>query len=420
MAQGVRRCSRLLPHQVVPAPVSLTIVPRRGLASTLVQGRGGSSRVPSARGRSRITYSSPAGVNPPRPLKKRRSSGSAVPGPAPAPAGSAPGVPAAVSGSGTVSGAAFSASRTKGASPPASRRSTASSSSPTRPGSRGQSSGIRIEAPGPVTAGWPESTAAARGSASSRYPGGASGPVRWASALPPPLSMARAMAFPRRRSARRAAASSRSAAVPRIQSTRNSAPGSRTASTRRARAGSSTFPAVPESGPAATRARGAPGLRPRPRNRARSVSWPSGASPPRSPPRERASRAWTRRGCASPSARGRRRTRSARRAGSYSVWRKSLENTGWAAWAAKGFSTGSTKVVASSRRGRPERFRRMSRRTSAFASPGTATWSRLSTSPCRRARAAPSPVRRKVTGSAGAGTGAAPADQKSPVSRSRR
>jgi hypothetical protein len=63
--QGVSRFSRLLPDQVAPAPLSETMKPKAGLATTWVQGKGG--RCSGAR---RMTYARPSAVKPPKPLSQ--------------------------------------------------------------------------------------------------------------------------------------------------------------------------------------------------------------------------------------------------------------------------------------------------------------------------------------------------------------
>src|SRR5258705_4115000 len=64
LCQGVSRLAWLLPHQVKPSPLSLTMVPKCGLAITFTHGAG----VLAPAGRE-IAYSQPSCVNPPSPLK---------------------------------------------------------------------------------------------------------------------------------------------------------------------------------------------------------------------------------------------------------------------------------------------------------------------------------------------------------------
>ena len=72
-------------------------------------------------------------------------------------------------------------------------------------------------------------------------------------------------------------ASSRLSAAPVTKATRPSAPGASRRGRRRLNTGSSTGPVVPERGPSGSSAAGFAGVRPRPRNRARSVSYSTAA-----------------------------------------------------------------------------------------------------------------------------------------------
>jgi hypothetical protein len=74
-ANGVSRFSRLFSDQVVAAPEAVTIVPKRGFATTFAQGSGVSASPCRT-----TTYSRPSAEKPPRPFDIVSGGGSGAPG----------------------------------------------------------------------------------------------------------------------------------------------------------------------------------------------------------------------------------------------------------------------------------------------------------------------------------------------------
>ena len=182
-----------------------------------------------------------------------------------------------------------------------------------------------------------------------------------------------------RYSSARARASSREDATSVENVTRAVAPGASRTRRRRLKIGSSTAPTVLESGWPSMTDSGVRIPRPRPRNRARSVSYCT--SPTVSPATTITCAAQT---WGSPCDRGRRVASRAPSLGAHSVCTKRLENAGWAMSAAGGASTISAYEVSSISRVCVPRLVIDTRRTSASCSGDTTMSSVVVIVPSRR------------------------------------